>query len=87
MNRRWGGGNNSLPDVRVLLHVGQQALDGFDALRVGAAGGLADQSLLVVGLEPGGGVGEALLADRGGYAGFGCAGAVGVEVLVLGEGG
>ena len=70
------------PDVAVLGHVGEHAVDGSLAVAVDAAGELADEALLVVFLQPGGGGLETLLADGAADAGLGGSGAVTVQVLV-----
>jgi hypothetical protein len=70
------------PDVAVLGHVGEHAVDGSLAVPVDAAGELADEALLVVFLQPGGGGLETLLADGAADAGLGGSGAVTVQVLV-----
>lgn len=77
-----GPPQSTLPDIVVLLHVVEHAGDGRLALVVVAAGKLAEETLLVVLLEPVGGGLEALLADGGADAGLVGAGAVAVEVLV-----
>ena len=70
------------PDVRVLRHASQHALNGRPARRVAAAGILANDALLAMLLEPLGCSGNALGADGGAHAVRVRAGAVAVQVLV-----
>lgn len=70
------------PDVGVLLQVGEHVLDGGDALGVGAAGRLAEDAALPVGLEPLGRLGHALAPDRPRHARLRRARPVRVQVLV-----
>ena len=60
----------------------KETSDGGLAGRVSTTSELADDTLLSVGAEPGGGTDDALDTDLGGNAGGAGAGAVGVEVLV-----
>lgn len=70
------------PDVGVLGHVREHTLNSLLTHGVDATGEFTDDTLLVVGLQPLGGLLEALLADRGADTGLGSTGAVGVKVLV-----
>lgn len=73
---------STLPDVRVSLEVLKETSDSSLADRVGTTGELAEDTLLSVGAEPGGGTNDALNTNLGGNAGGAGTGAVGVQVLV-----
>ena len=73
---------SSQPDIGIARHIRQHIRDGTITLIIGAAGKLAEDTLLVVGLQPGGSSSETLGADGGRDAGGAGTGAVGVEVLV-----
>lgn len=56
------------PHIRVVGHVSEHSLERGDALRVGTAGCLADNGLLVVRFQPGRRGLELLFSNRSGYA-------------------
>lgn len=73
---------STLPDVRVSLEVIKEAGDSSLADRVGTTGELAEDTLLSVGAEPGGGTNDTLNTNLSGNAGGAGTGAVRVKILV-----